>query len=182
MKVVRVGSKTDPNFNPSDYIMRNPTDDLFKNVDKYVLKMLGFEGAKHIGNGVEANVYDIGGGRVIRISSFPSPLLNSLAGKSIDGLVRVYSTGRVEFPKNLISKRIPKFVNLETKQLERMKRKQQQMKKLPVGYYSIMKKESTEGVANDLEDLFFKINNFLSMRGFKGGYTFTTSLFRKAGS
>ena len=178
MKVVRVGSKTDPNFNPSDYIMRNPTDDLFKDVDKYVLKMLGFEGAKHIGNGVEANVYDIGGGRVIRISSFPSPLLNSLAGKSIDGLVKVYSTGRVEFPKNLISKRIPRFVNFETKQLERMKRKQQQMKKLPVGYYSIMKKESTEGVEDDLKDLFFKINDFLSMRGFRVGYTFTNSLFR----
>lgn len=184
MKVVRVGSKTDPNFNPSDYIMRNPTDDLFKDVNKYVLKTLGFEGAKHIGSGVEADVYDIGGGRVIRISDRPSRMLNSLTGKSIDGLVKVYSTGRVEFPKNLIAKRIPKFVNLETKQLESwrvaaMKRKQQQMKKLPVGYYSIMKKESTEGVVDDLKDLFFKISNFLSMKGFQGGYTFTSSLFRK---
>ena len=157
-------SKSDQEFNQQYYDrfnqkpLRNPTDDLFKDVDKYVLKMLGFEGAKHIGNGLEANVYDIGGGRVIRIAGSPSPLLNSLAGKSIDGLVKVYSTGRVEFPK---------------------KRRGRVSEKLPVAYYSIMKKESTEGVANDLEDLFFKINNFLSMRGFKGGYTFTTSLFRK---
>ena len=155
-------SKQDQEFNQQYYDrfkqkpLRNPTDELFSNVNQYVLKTLGFEGAKKIGSGIEADVYDIGGGRVIRIATSTSGFLDEIAGKkhTFDGILRVYSTGRIQMPKKMAIKTIMG----------------DRERKNPVVDYAIIEKvDASNKFSNDLQQTLDVVKQYLY--GSEGGFS-----------
>ena len=162
-------SKSDQEFNQQYYDrfnqkpLRNPTDELFKDINGYVLKTLGFEGAKKIGSGIEADVYDIGGGRVIRIADSTSGFLDEIAGKKYtpEGFLRVYSTGRIQIPKKMAVKTIMGDRD----------------RKNPVVDYAIIEKvDANTKISNDLDKILSVAKEYLNI---KGGYSNFYNIYNK---
>lgn len=57
-----------------------------------------------LGSGVSGEVYDIGMGRVIKLTSSNIDVSYKLANKNIDGLCKVYSVGEIKVPKRFVTK------------------------------------------------------------------------------
>lgn len=162
-------SKGDQEFNQQYYDrfnqkpLRNPTDELFKDINGYVLKTLGFEGAKKIGSGIEADVYDIGGGRVIRIADSTSGFLDEIAGKKYtpEGFLRVYSTGRIQVPQKMTVKTLMGG----------------RYRKNPVVDYAIIEKvDANRKISNDLEKTLIVAEDYLNI---KKGYSNFYDVYKK---
>ena len=142
----------DNSFGSRGVVVTKISDELKEsrnNVENYILNRLGFGDAKYIGSGVEADVYDIKGGRVLRIGDeYQNTLLNKLTDKKIEGLVKVFSTGRVDVPVRFLPKEV------------RGKRK------TPIKtHYQILEKLNTEGVADSIENIQNKLVRFLNKKG-----------------
>lgn len=138
-------------YNPSVTLKDRLTD-----ADQYIFDKLGIKNAEYISGGVEASVYDIGMGRVIRISKYPSNFSNNIVNKKIEGVIPVYSTGKVILPKRMFG------LESYTGQVLKIKSRENELKEPEPLYYSILKKGNSLNVKEDLNIILNKLINYIT--------------------
>ena len=138
-------------YNPSLTLKDRLTD-----ADQYIFDKLGIKNAEYISGGVEASVYDIGMGRVIRISKYPSNFSNNIVNKKIEGVIPVYSTGKVILPKRMFG------LEDYTGQVVKIKSRESELKEPEPLYYSILKKGDSLNVKEDLNIILNKLIKYIT--------------------
>ena len=136
---------------------------------QFLFDKLGIKNAEYVGGGVEASVYDIGKGRIIRISGSGSDVLNKLVNKKIEGVTPVYATGVMELPTRTFGLDdrghvVKKLDFSETSE----KSERYRNKPYPI-YYSIMQKgdPSDSSVADKLRPILSKLRIYIDKNGIK---------------
>jgi hypothetical protein len=151
-------------YNPSVTLKDRLTD-----ADQYIFDKLGIKNAEYISGGVEASVYDIGMGRVIRISKYPSNFSNNIVNKKIEGVIPVYSTGKVILPKRMFGLESYSGEVIKIKSRENRTNEPQPL------YYSILKKGDSLNVKEDLNIILNKLVNYI-VRTLDKSVRFTSSI------
>jgi len=138
-------------YNPSITLKDRLTD-----ADQYIFDKLGIKNAEYVSGGVEASIYDIGAGKVIRISKNPSNFSNNLVNKKIEGVIPVYATGKVILPKRMFG------LEDYTGQVIKTESREGGLKETEPLYYSILKKGDSLNVKEDLNAILNKLINYIT--------------------
>jgi hypothetical protein len=136
---------------------------------QFLFDKLGIKNAEYVGGGVEASVYDIGKGRIIRISGSGSDVLNKLVNKKIEGVTPVYATGVMELPTRTFGLDDRGHVVRKLDFSETSDESERYRNKPYPIYYSIMQKgdPSDSSVAAKLRPILSKLRIYIDKNGIK---------------